>query len=95
LPADQVVRLDAEWTTQTLLPFTDIDPQAVAVGADGSVYVSDVTNRAVSKWTPGTKNPVALPITGLLRPTSIAVDAAGNVYVSDFELNQVLKLPVM
>jgi sugar lactone lactonase YvrE len=66
------------------------EPWGIAVGPDGSVYVSDTWNHRIQKFTPDGQ-----PITtwgqygqadqpdGFWGPRGLAVDSEGNVYVAD------------
>jgi hypothetical protein len=64
-------------TTVAVGPFND----PVAVGGDGTVYVTDNSN--VLAYAPGATSPVTLG-TGLSAVIDIAVNSSGNVYVADF-----------
>nr|WP_250149471.1 serine/threonine-protein kinase PknD [Mycolicibacter acidiphilus] len=76
-----------------VLPFTGLyEPQGVAVGNDGSVYVTDFNNRVV-KLAADSQEQTELPFTGLSYPEGLTVDAQGAVYVADRGNNRVLKLP--
>jgi sugar lactone lactonase YvrE len=57
-------------------------PQAVAVDAQGNVYIADTANNAVKEWSPATQQTVAL-VSGLNAPAGVAVDASGNVWIAD------------
>ncbi len=66
------------------------EPWGVAVGPDGSVYVSDTWNHRIQKFTPTGKPLSAWGIFGqgetllsLYGPRGIAVDSQGRVYVAD------------
>ena len=80
----------ADGTTQPAPLGTFNEPWGVAVGPDGSVYVSDTWNHRIEKFTADGQ-----PITtwgqygqadqqyGFWGPRGLAVDAQGNVYVAD------------
>ncbi len=68
---------------QTLASVGLKSPQAVAVDAQGNLYIADTSNNAVKKWTAATKLVTPLVILGLNAPRGIAVDAQGNVYIAD------------
>jgi serine/threonine protein kinase, bacterial len=93
--SNHLFMINPEYTTEQLLTITDLDPSSIAVGADGAVYVADVTNGGAARLAPGADAAVALPFADLRRPVDIAVDVHGNVYVTDVEANVVLKLPVV
>jgi len=57
-------------------------PQAVAVDAQGNVYIADTANNAVKEWIPGTQQTAVL-VSGLNAPAGVAVDGQGNVYIAD------------
>ena len=61
-------------------------PRGAAVDGAGNVYIADVNNHAVKKWT-ATNNTVttlvnATQVPGIV-PEGVAVDGAGNVYIAD------------
>ena len=59
-------------------------PQAVAVDANGSIYVADPYNHRVLKLTPSGGGLIQSTVgTGFNQPYGVAVDAGGNVYISD------------
>jgi hypothetical protein len=64
-----------------------VNPLGVAVGPDGTAYISDINNVAILKLTPGGKisvvysTPLNAPIAVYLAsPAGITVDRSGNVY---------------
>ena len=84
LGSHQVVKLSADLTTQTVLPFTVNGLRGVAVDSAGTVYISNVhnagTNEApvpddiwVLKLEAGSSTQTVLPFTGLKAPKAVAV----------------------
>lgn len=65
-------------------------PFAIAVGADNSVYVTDLLDGTVRKITSG--GAVSTIATGLGGPEGVAVDASNNVYVSDTNNSAIRKI---
>jgi hypothetical protein len=77
---------------QTVLPFTGLAPEGVAVDTAGNIYVADGANNRVLKLAAGSSIQTALPFAGLNHPDGVAVDAAGQLYVVDGFNHRVLKL---
>jgi hypothetical protein len=72
-------------------------PEAVAVSAEGNVFIADTGNNRVVEepWnrankTYGTQITV---ITNLVNPSSVVVGTSGNVYIADTGNNRVVELP--
>ncbi|MHA7651286.1 serine/threonine-protein kinase [Mycobacterium sp. ML4] len=78
----------------TLMPFGHLSrPIAVAVGADGSIYVVDEFLNQVLKLPAGASSATqVMPTTALNAPAGVAVDKDGNLYVVDRGDRHVLKL---
>ncbi len=77
----------------SILPIADgtfNEPWGIAVGPDGSVYVTDTWNHRIEKFTAAGKFITAWGIFGqgetpdsFYGPRGLAVDAEGRVYVTD------------
>ncbi len=68
------------------------DATALAVGPDGTLYISDNGNKRVVFWNPITGQSGVTPATaanGLKSSWGIAVDSSNNLYVADSTLNEV------
>jgi sugar lactone lactonase YvrE len=68
-------------------------PGAVAVDANGTVFVADTANSAIEKITT-TNGQVAVTTigTGTGPLGAVAIDAAGNIYATDFAASRVVEL---
>ena len=92
---DAIVRVTAEEALQQAPLGTLNEPWGVAVGPDGSVYVSDTWNHRIQKFTaegkpvkawgqygqPAPEDPTTL--SSFWGPRGIAVDSQGRVFVAD------------
>lgn len=96
----RVLKLAADSSTPTELPFTDTDCAiGVAVDTAGDLYVTDSGHHRVLKLAAGSSTPIELSFTGLKSPKGVAVDTTGSLYVTDCDnvdevdyAHQVLKL---
>lgn len=82
----------------TLAQYLDY-PRGVAVDANGVVYVSDMGNHRVQKWTPGSAAGVTVAGVGgsgsatnqLRLPWGIAIDSLNNIFVVDSDNHRVMR----
>lgn len=65
--------------------------KALAVDFRGDVYIADLGNGAIKKWTASTGQVTTLVSSGLDRPEGVAVDPAGNVFIADTNNNVIKK----
>jgi sugar lactone lactonase YvrE len=72
---------------QRVLPFNNLSqPSAVAVDANGNIFVADQTAGDVVKETPlAAGGYTATTIATISSPTGVAVDSSGNVYIAGSE----------
>lgn len=66
-------------------------PSAVAVDADGVLWIADTGNRAIRKVLPGGRMENAVN-TVLRSPVALAVDRGGNLYIADSANHRVYRL---
>jgi len=59
------------------------NPYGLAVDTAGNVYIADVNDSALKKWSPTNGAVTTLVSSGLNRPQGVAVDSAGKVYIAD------------
>lgn len=72
-------------------------PGGIFVAANGDVYVADVNNSRIQKWTPGATSGVTVAggngagsaANQLSFPQDVFLDAAGNIYVADRGNNRI------
>ena len=69
---NRLLKLAADFTIGTVLPYTFISPYGVAVDATGNVYVSEYSNKRVLKLAAGWASETVLPFTGFNTPRDVA-----------------------
>ena len=68
------------------------EPNGVAVGPDGKVYVMDTWNGRVQVWNPkGSAITAFTTDDGFFAPREIVVDSNGNIYVADTGKHRIVK----
>lgn len=76
-----------------------LNPNRIFIDKKGDLYIPDMSNNRIQKWTPGATSGVTVAGghgTGSAadqfnRPTSVYVDDAGNIYVTDQYNNRIQK----
>lgn len=74
-------------------------PDRICVDEAGNIYVPDLGNNRIQKWSPGATAGVTVAggngsgsaLNQFNRPTSVAVDVQGNIYVTDQNNNRIQK----
>ncbi|WP_242929333.1 DUF7619 domain-containing protein [Pontibacter vulgaris] len=69
--------------------YTGSNVEGIAVGPDGSIYITDVTMHVVRKFT--NDGQFLLEFGSLNTPTDVAIAADGNVYVADSGNKRIVK----
>jgi pectin methylesterase-like acyl-CoA thioesterase len=82
------------YATQTITNSAIASAQAIAVDANGNVYVADNTTGAVIKFSQTTGIAATLTATALNNPVALALDGLGNVLVADKGAGVVYRLRV-
>ncbi len=82
--------------TQTTLPFSNLNPFAIATDASGNLYIAEggtVGRNSVVKetWT-GSGYTQSTVASGLRYPVGVAVDSSGNIYACSDEANTAWKI---
>ena len=67
------------------------NPFTLAVDNAGNVYIADMQNNAIKKWTAANNTVTTLVASGLNQPFGVTVDGAGNVYIADTHNNAIKK----
>jgi sugar lactone lactonase YvrE len=80
---------DPPYNQSTVSPYSAQSPVDIAVGPDGTVYVSDSGTNTVTGY-PIDGNSFTVPLGNIGQVGSIAVDGSNTVYVSDDENGQIV-----
>lgn len=59
------------------------EPERLFVGADGSVYATNIGNNTVTGYKKGSTSPFVTISNGVESPTGLTVDAAGTIYCAN------------
>jgi hypothetical protein len=59
------------------------EPERLFVGADGSVYATNIGNDTITGYKAGTTSPFITISNGVNSPTGLTVDAAGTIYCAN------------
>jgi len=65
------------------------EPEGVALGNTGNLYIADTYHYAIKEWTPANNAVIELTSLGTDRPQALAVDGAGNLYFSEIGTNTI------
>lgn len=82
------------YSAQALTNSAIASANAIAVDANGNVYVADNTTGAVVKFSQTTGIAMTLTATALNNPVALALDGLGNVLVADKGAGVIYRLPV-
>jgi sugar lactone lactonase YvrE len=69
--------------TLTLVSSGLSSPYDLAIDGSGNVYIADMNDSAVKKWSAPTQQLTPIVSSGLLYPSGVAVDGSGNVFIGD------------
>ena len=81
------------YTASTISNAAIVSAAAIAVDANGNVYVADNTTGAVVKFSQTTGLATTLTVTAFTNPVALALDNVGNVLVADKGAGKVYRLP--
>jgi DNA-binding beta-propeller fold protein YncE len=93
VPAGELVVVN-QWGKRGGGPGEFNEPIGITVGPAGNIYVADVRNSRVQKFSPGGNFILQWGKKGsgegqFEKPVGVAVDAEGKVYVSDYDLDRI------
>lgn len=91
--ADSVLRVTPGGAVTTLGTFVNAGPAAIAVDANGTLYIAGFGNNTIYKWPAGgTAMQLVKPGAGLTGSRGLALDANGNLTVSDYYTNRICSI---
>lgn len=67
-------------------------PEKVAIGDDGSVYIADAGNARIRVVTPDGIIETVVDLGGISQPGDVALDGKGNLYIADERRHLILRL---
>ena len=69
------------------------NPERLFVGADGSVYATNLGDNTITGYKPGTTSPFITISDGVNGPTGLTVDAAGTIYCANVDSDNITVYP--
>ena len=90
----KLVFAGSSYVAQSITNGAFVSAKAIAVDANGDVYVADNTTGAVVKFSQTTGIATTLTATALNNPVALALDGLGNILVADQGAGAIYRLPV-